>query len=81
MRKIRQGNDFTFVWAVKRNGVPEDFGRATDIRLALRSRYGTIVINNHRMQNEVITIDFTPPFFYRETFDNILQYLNRSILM
>ncbi len=51
MRKIRQGNDFTFVWAVNRNGVPEDFGRATDIRLALRSRYGTIVINNHRMQN------------------------------
>ncbi len=60
MRKIRQGNDFTFVWAVSRNGVPEDFGRATDIRLALRSRYGTTVISNHRVQNGVITIDFTP---------------------
>lgn len=29
--KLRQGNDFIFLWAIERNGEPEDFSNAVTI--------------------------------------------------
>ena len=31
--RIRQGNDFIFLWAIERNELPEDFSNAVNIKL------------------------------------------------
>ena len=35
--RIRQGNDFIFLWAIERNGEPEDFSNAMNIRLHFKN--------------------------------------------
>jgi hypothetical protein len=35
--RIRQGNDFIFLWAIERNGEPEDFSNAVNIRLHFKN--------------------------------------------
>ena len=35
--RIRQGNDFIFLWAIERNEVPEDFSNAVNIRLHFKN--------------------------------------------
>lgn len=35
--RIRQGNDFIFLWAIERNELPEDFSNAVNIRLHFKN--------------------------------------------
>ena len=35
--RIRQGNDFLFLWTIVRNGIPEDLGSAKNIRLHFKN--------------------------------------------
>jgi hypothetical protein len=35
--RVRQGNDFIFLWAIERNGEPEDFSNAVNIRLHFKN--------------------------------------------
>src|SRR5690554_4450134 len=35
--RIRQGNDFIFLWAIERDGEPEDFSNAVNIRLHFKN--------------------------------------------
>jgi hypothetical protein len=35
--RIRQGNDFIFLWAIERNGEPENFSNAVNIRLHFKN--------------------------------------------
>jgi hypothetical protein len=35
--RIRQGNDFIFLWAIERSGEPEDFSNAVNIRLHFKN--------------------------------------------
>lgn len=35
--RIRQGNDFIFLWAIERNGEPEDFSNAVNVRLHFKN--------------------------------------------
>ena len=35
--RIRQGNDFIFLWAIERNGEPEDFSNAVNIKLHFKN--------------------------------------------
>ena len=35
--RVRQGNDFIFLWAIERNGEPENFNNAVNIRLHFKN--------------------------------------------
>lgn len=58
--KIRQGNDFTFTWTIQRDGQPERLADASSLRLTLRGQHGETPIEGYRINENVISIDFTP---------------------
>ena len=61
MRKIRLGNDFTFAWAIERNGVAEDFSGVSNMVLKLKKSYGAIqTITDFDVTGNIISVDITP---------------------
>lgn len=60
MKKVRIGNDFSFAWAITRDGSPEDFTGATEKKLLLKS-VGTVTeLTGYTITGNIITIEFTP---------------------
>lgn len=60
MKKIRIGNDFTFMWAIERGGQPESFEQAESVRLVLTSLRDRWEITDYRIVGNKVIIDFTP---------------------
>lgn len=59
MRKIRIGNDFTFYWAIEREGLPEDFSKAIEKRLTA-SVFGKKIDVPFTIEGNILKIEFTP---------------------
>lgn len=57
--KIRIGNDFTFYWAIEREGLPEDFSKAIEKRLTA-SVFGKKIDVPFTIEGNILKIEFTP---------------------
>ena len=61
MKKIRIGNDFSFAWAIERNGVAEDFSTVLNMALTMKSTYGVEkTITDYTVVGNIITVEVTP---------------------
>jgi hypothetical protein len=57
--RIREGNDFIFLWALEREGLPEDFSKAIEKRLTA-SVFGKKIDVPFTIEGNVLKIEFTP---------------------
>ena len=61
MKRIRIGNDFSFAWAIERNGVAEDFSTVLNMALTMKSTYGVEkTITDYTVVGNIITEEVTP---------------------
>ena len=61
MKRIRINNDFTFAWAIERNGLPEDLSTAINMVLQVRNSAGTIqVITDYDVTGNIVSVEVTP---------------------
>ena len=61
MKRIRINNDFTFAWAIERNGVPEDLSTAINMVLQARNSAGAIqVITDYDVTGNIVSVEVTP---------------------
>jgi len=60
MKRIRAGNDFTFVWAITRAGQPEDLSLAQNVKLWLIYKTRFKEITDFNINENVISLDITP---------------------
>lgn len=61
MKRIRINNDFTFAWAIERNGLAENLSVAINKRLWIRNSTGTEVeINDYTIAGNIISVEVTP---------------------
>lgn len=58
MKKIRDKNDFYFVWAVERNGLPEDLNSVIDAKLTLRAFNKNEALNFDIVDTNKIGVEF-----------------------
>lgn len=61
MKKIRIGNDFTFTWAIYRDGLPEDLLTVNNKIILLNRQNKSIILSEdfYNIQENIITLDFT----------------------
>ena len=61
MKRIRINNDFTFAWAIERNGLPEDLSTAINMVLRARNSAGAIqVITDYDVAGNIVSVEITP---------------------
>ena len=61
MKRIRINNDFTFAWAIERNGLPEDLSTAINMVLKVRNSAGAIqVITDYDVTGNIVSVEVTP---------------------
>ena len=61
MKRIRINNDFTFAWAIERNGQPEDLSTAINMVLLARNSTGAIqVITDYEVVANMVSVEITP---------------------
>ena len=61
MKRIRINNDFTFAWAIERNGLPEDLSTAINMVLLARNSTGAIqVITDYEVVANMVSVEITP---------------------
>ena len=64
MKRIRINNDFTFAWAIERNGLPEDLSTAINMVLQARNSAGTLqTITDYDVAGNIVSVEVTtvPP--------------------
>jgi hypothetical protein len=72
MKKIRIGNDFTLLWAIERDGEPEDLVSASDKKLTIRTVYDSKELQVNIVDTNKLSIDFTPEIITRIADYNLL---------
>ena len=61
MKRIRINNDFTFAWAIERNGLPEDLSTAINMVLRARNSTGAIqTITAYDVAANMVSVGITP---------------------
>lgn len=61
MKRIRINNDFSFAWAIERNGVAENFTGVLNMVLTIKSTYGAEkTITDYDIAGNIITVEVTP---------------------
>ncbi|MHB9056212.1 MAG: hypothetical protein ACYC2P_08695 [Paludibacteraceae bacterium] len=61
MKRIRINNDFTFAWAIERNGLPEDLSTAINMVLRARNSTGAIqTIIDYDVAGNIVSVEITP---------------------
>lgn len=61
MKRIRINNDFTFAWAIERNGLPEDLSTAINMVLLARNSAGTLqTITDYEVAANMVSVEITP---------------------
>ena len=61
MKRIRINNDFTFAWAIERNGLPEDLSTAINMVLRARNSTGAIqTITDYDVAANMVSVEITP---------------------
>ena len=61
MKRIRINNDFTFAWAIERNGLPEDLSTAINMTLRARNSTGAIqTITAYEVAANIVSVEVTP---------------------
>ena len=61
MKRIRINNDFTFAWAIERNGLPEDLSTAINMTLRARNSTGAIqTITAYEVVGNIVSVEITP---------------------
>lgn len=61
MKRIRINNDFTFAWAIERNGLPEDLSTAINMVLQARNSAGTLqTITDYDVAGNIVSVEVTP---------------------
>ncbi len=64
--RIRQGNDFIFLWAIERNGEPEDFSNAVNIRLHFKKYDCVGEVKSFQIVNgNIVRVEVTPEWASR----------------
>ena len=61
MKRKRINNDFTFAWAIERNGLPEDLSTAINMVLRARNSTGAIqTITAYEVAGNIVSVEITP---------------------